>query len=179
MKPQKIQERAQILANVFYFLAILTVLSFALTVASKFIPSITLKNTIDQGTPGLILIKWSVTRPATAAMQANYVLAAGMVLAPMLFAIFFRTAGLFQKISSGTPIFDAVIVKQLQKISFWLYIYDLVPTFLLPLLNHLLTGSFHFQLGISYKLLLALGVSLLIEIFNYGASLQYEVDETV
>ncbi|KAF1303341.1 hypothetical protein BAU17_08655 [Enterococcus sp. CU12B] len=93
--------------------------------------------------------------------------------------IFLRVATIFKCISLGTPIFSQTIINQLNHLILWLYGIAIVPMFLFPLLSNILTGSYHFVLGIPSGLFLPFGLSLLIEIFKYGASLQYEVDETV
>jgi hypothetical protein len=48
-----------------------------------------------------------------------------------------------------------------------------------PIISYIFTRSFEIRIGIDASLLFAIGVSLLIEGFKYGAVLQYEVDETV
>lgn len=48
-----------------------------------------------------------------------------------------------------------------------------------PFLSALFTQSLEIKISLNTSLLFAIGVSLLLEVFKYGATLQYEVDETV
>lgn len=75
--------------------------------------------------------------------------------------------------------FDSKIIQQLNKIAFWLYVYALAPMLIDPITSYIFTRSFEIRIGIGASLLFAIDISLLIEVFKYGAVLQYEVDKTV
>lgn len=57
--------------------------------------------------------------------------------------------------------------------------YPLAPMIINPFLSALFTQSLEIKISLNTSLLFAIGVSLLLEVFKYGATLQYEVDETV
>lgn len=119
---------------------------------------------------------WGIT---TESMMKNFTIASLFLYAPFFLVILYRTKQLFEKIAQGTPVFDSQIVQQLQKISFWLYVYPLAPMIINPFLSALFTQSLEIKISLNTSLLFAIGVSLLLEVFKYGATLQYEVDETV
>jgi hypothetical protein len=112
-------------------------------------------------------------------MLRNLSLARLILYNSLLIIIFYQTKQLFEKISYGLPVFDSKIIQQLNNIAFWLYVYALAPMIIDPIISYIFTRSFEIRIGIDASLLFAIGVSLLIEGFKYGAVLQYEVDETV
>lgn len=182
MIQQKIQARAQILAKIFYLFFAMYLFVVLFVFVSFLFPTLQQNIQLSEPSTGYVfnLLTWSSTSgQTTESMRMTYLLITFVLNAAMVSSIFYRIAHLFQTIAEGKPIFDLSIIKQLKKISLWLYLYALVPMFLFPLLSYFLTQSFHFELGISNSLLFALGTSLLIEIFKYGASLQHEVNETV
>jgi hypothetical protein len=181
MNQQKIQKRAKFFALIFQFLfflfVFLTVIALILLVFFHYPLTFDIKKPSENF--GLFF-NYSQTFDSTSeTMLRNLSLARLILYNSLLIIIFYQTKQLFEKISYGLPVFDSKIIQQLNNIAFWLYVYALAPMIIDPIISYIFTRSFEIRIGIDASLLFAIGVSLLIEGFKYGAVLQYEVDETV
>ncbi|WP_243430623.1 hypothetical protein DOK78_002724 [Enterococcus sp. DIV2402] len=181
MNLQKIQKRAKFFALIFQFLfflfVFLTVIALILLVFFHYPLTFDIKKSSENF--GLFF-NYSQTFDSTSeTMLRNLSLARLILYNSLLIIIFYQTKQLFKKISYGLPVFDSKIIQQLNNIAFWLYVYALAPMIIDPIISYIFTRSFEIRIGIDASLLFAIGVSLLIEVFKYGAVLQYEVDETV
>lgn len=131
---------------------------------------------------GLALFSWHTSAAAGQVLPLSQRIAdyASLLMATIPLALCFFYAGrFFDGLAQGQPPFSSQLLVHLKKSNLWLYLEVLLTTFLTPVVTALLTDEVNFVLAFTPELLIAIILTVAIEIFQYGASLQAEVDETV
>lgn len=186
MNPVKMQKRAKFLAIIFRLAFILSVMSLiAITVMMFFTRQLHEKGVSINlpADPGGFVI---FTRGFASGLNEITVFQRFLTgyLTALIYnlpitVVFWFANQYFTKLQLGGNPFSTEPIKLLKKINLWLYIFAIVPMFVAPVISNLILHEYKFVLAFTPALLIALIISLVIEVFQYGAYLQHEVDETV
>ncbi|MGX7351683.1 DUF2975 domain-containing protein [Enterococcus canis] len=179
---EKVMRRAGIIRTIFSFLMVIYLVVGLIGTFVLFSP--TTGMTINEPvTSGLTLFSYyasSVARLPGSEFDKQLLFGILILLYITLMEIvFYFTRKFFQNMALGNSPFRATSVRLLELIRNSLFVLYLLPMLVKPVLYYLFEHTIRFELTADTTLLIAIIVSLVVEIFRYGTNLQVEVDETV
>ncbi len=130
---------------------------------------------------GIVFFNVAIGRPnemSATAKQIAAVLTMLLTLPPWM-ALYYQAGSYFSLLSEGTSPFAAPLIKKMRLVNLLLYISAILPVFVWPMLQWAFSGRLELSLVLSDTLFMAIILTILIEIFRYGAELQHEIEETV
>lgn len=180
MKKKRIIRLSKVLSLLLFFLLALVCLVLLLGIGSLFVKNSSF-NIQRPHSQGIVFFHASfglLDEGSTETSKIANLLALIFTLPPWM-ALYYQAGSYFALLSEGASPFAAPLIKKMRQVNLLLYVADLLPLLVWPLIQWSFTGSLDISLALSNTLFMAIVLTILIEIFRYGADLQQEVEETV